>query len=73
MATINIEFKDTKTGVDVRIKEAAALKRAIKSGKHTPAQEHAVRIFHALKTANEIIADMPEGTCCGADRGCCEK
>lgn len=69
MATINIEFKDTKTGVDVRIKEVAALKRAVKADKYTPAQEHALRIFHAIKTANEILAAY-DGPCCGGKCDC---
>lgn len=59
MPTIHIQFKDTKTGVDVRIKEAAALKKLLKSGKPaSPAQEHAVRIFAALNKANDIIKQI---------------
>lgn len=56
MATIHIQFKDTKTGVDVRIKEAAALRKLVKAGKPaSPAQEHAVRVFAALNRANDIL------------------
>ncbi len=58
-ATVHIEFKDTKTGLTVRLKEGAALKKLVKADKPlTPAQEHALRVFSALHRANEILLSL---------------
>lgn len=74
MATLHIVFKDSKHGIDVKIKESAALKKLAKqkAPKLTPAQRLALDTFHALAVANTFIPQIsaePSSSCCNAG-GC---
>jgi hypothetical protein len=61
MAKITLQFKDTKSGVDISL-DAASFKRIKKSShKLSPAEELAVRMFIVLRQAEGLMRENDLG------------
>ena len=74
MAKITLQFKDTKSGVDISL-DAASFKRIKKSShKLSPAEELAVRLFVAVRQAEGLMKENelggPPDGCCGGSCDC---
>ena len=56
MASISINFKDTKSGVSIRLDPPAAYKRVCRTGhKLSKAEELAARVFVTLQQTMDLL------------------
>ena len=82
MATITLQFKDTKTGVDVAVDPTAFKRIKRKDHKLSRAEELAVRMFVAIRMAEGVLHENELGgpadevvpvrgkACCGGACDC---